>query len=299
MALHAVRVRGPVELLELAALEGEALVMPCGLAGSATIAGERLWSGAEGQVLRDRVQALQGASVRALMSFRVAGPDALLAVAWAASLGLPLVDADAMGRGLPTCPVVITDGRGTTLVLETGDEGVGRFTGACAAEMGGCCAIALCCLPAARIAEATVPGAVSRALALGGALAEASDHDRAAAVARALEGRVLLRGRVVELERRAQHGRATASATVAGAEGDQGRRVRLELQSEYLLALEDGAPLAAVPDLICVLTADTGSPIPTELLRRGARVAVVAAPASRLWRSPASAFGYEIPDART
>jgi DUF917 family protein len=315
MARHAVCTYGAVEVLDPADLDGDGLVMPCGLVGSPTIAGERVWSGAEGGILRDEVERLMGATVHALMSFEVAGANGLLAVAWAARLRLPIVDADGMGRAFPAlqqqammlagvsaCPAVVTDGRGTTIVIETQDDGrLDRLARSCAGELGGCCAVALCCLPSRRVADTAITGSLSRAIGLGRALAAAATDERAEALSDALGGTILVRGVVVELERRSRDGRAEASATVAGTDGDRGRRVRLELQSEYLLALEDGAARAAVPDLICVLATDTGTPIPTELLRLGARVAVVVAPADATWRSPAAqplvgpaAFGYDI-----
>jgi DUF917 family protein len=77
--------------------------------------------------------------------------------------------------------------------------------------------------------------------------------------------------------------------------------VRLELRDEYLLALEDGAVAAAVPDLICVLAAETGEPVAAHALRHGLAVAVVALPAPAVWRSGRGlelvgpgAFGYHV-----
>jgi DUF917 family protein len=114
-----------------------------------------------------------------------------------------------------------------------------------------------------------------------------------AAVAEALGAKVLIEGRVTELERH--------SATIDGTAGDAGRQVRIELQSQFLIALEDGVVAAAVPDLIAVLAADTAKPIASEAMRRGDRVAVLAAPAHDLWRTEQglavagpSAFGYDI-----
>ena len=79
------------------------------------------------------------------------------------------------------------------------------------------------------------------------------------------------------------------------------RRMRLESRGEYLLALEDGAVAAAVPDIISVLSAETGEPIAPEALRHGWEVAVVALPAPDVWRSARglalvgpSAFGYHV-----
>jgi hypothetical protein len=73
------------------------------------------------------------------------------------------------------------------------------------------------------------------------------------------------------------------------------------MQTEFLLALEDGEVRAAVPDVISVLTAGSGEPISIEDLGHGQRVAVVAAPAPAAWRSDRAlalvgpeAFGYDV-----
>jgi len=44
------------------------------------------------------------------------------------------------------------------------------------------------------------------------------------------------------------------------------------------VAWRDGAVVAAVPDLICILHDETGEPISTETLRYGLRVACSASP---------------------
>jgi DUF917 family protein len=88
---------------------------------------------------------------------------------------------------------------------------------------------------------------------------------------------------------------------VAGTGECDGRQLRLELQNEFLLAIEDGVVRAAVPDLISVLALDTADPVSTEQLAYGRRVAVLALPAPEVWRSEAGrsvsgprAFGYDV-----
>ena len=44
--------------------------------------------------------------------------------------------------------------------------------------------------------------------------------------------------------------------------------------------------VTSVPDLICVLDADTGEPVTTESMRYGYRVAVVGLPCHDRWRTP-------------
>src|ERR1700754_4859493 len=156
-ATHAVREHGPVRVVALDALAEDALVLPCGYTGSATVATERIWSGDEGAVLCQRVERIVGAPVAALMPFEIGGANGLLPVIWAARLGLPLVDADGMGRTFPdlhqqamhlagvgAAPVVVTDGRDSTVVVEAlADAVAARLARAVVATMGGVAAVAL------------------------------------------------------------------------------------------------------------------------------------------------------------
>ena len=57
-------------------------------------------------------------------------------------------------------------------------------------------------------------------------------------------------------------------------------------QNENLVAFVDGAVRCLVPDLICVLEADTAEPITTETLRYGQRVTVVGISTPDLMRTP-------------
>jgi DUF917 family protein len=75
--------------------------------------------------------------------------------------------------------------------------------------------------------------------------------------------------------------------------------LEIDFQNEYLIALVDGEVVAVVPDLICLVDADTAEPVTTELVRYGLRVVVIGMPAhERLKTAEAlavigpAAFGY-------
>jgi DUF917 family protein len=301
MALRAVREHGPVALRPVADLDDDELVMPCGVVGSPIVMTERIPSGDEGRTLRDVVEGRRGQPVAGLMPYEIGGVNGLIPTLWAARLGLPLVDADAMGRtfpslgqlavgrgGVPLTPMVLTDGRGNTLVIEAADDPwAERLARDAATSLGGVCAAALACMTGAQARHAAVPGSLSRALACG------AEPDGG--------GFVLLEGRVQEVTRRVVRQHVSGSATVQGTGADRGRLLRVELQSEYLLALEDGELRAAVPDIIAVLAQQSGTPIAAERLRQGQRVRVVALAAPEAWRTAAGlaaagpeAFGFDV-----
>lgn len=300
MALRAVEEHGPVEVIDIDDVGSGELVMPCGGIGAHAVATERIWSGAEGGLLRDLVEELHGRRVGALMCFEIGGANGLLPVTWAARTGLPLVDADAKGRtfaalhrntlglaGIGAGPVVLADGRGNTLVLRpTDDRWAERLGEGVGADLGGLCAGALYCLETAAARQAVIRGSVSRAIALGRARAASGGGSRAGSELRdALAATILVRGKVVDLEHAMASG--AGSATIRGTGSDAGRQFRFEFQSEFLLAVEDGVIRAAVPDIISAFAADSGEPVTTEQLRYGQAVVLLAAPAPPVWLSAA------------
>jgi hypothetical protein len=77
--------------------------------------------------------------------------------------------------------------------------------------------------------------------------------------------------------------------------------MRIDFQSENILAIEDGEPIVTTPDLISLLDAETGHPVTTESLDYGHRLHVLALPAHTRWRTPEGlalagpqAFGYDV-----
>lgn len=307
MALVAVEALGPVAVVALDDLPDDALVVPCGLVGAPQLANERIFSGDEGRALSRAMEDLHDSHVGALMCLETAGPNGLVPVTWAARAGVPLLDADGAGRAFPglqqramhvagvsPSPVVLTDGRDNVLVIHAADDDwAARLARSIAAGLGGVCAAAAYGMSARCARTGVVAGTLSRAVALGHGIDPQNHWIGPAVVAEGLGGRVLIEGRVTDLQRN--------SATVDGTAADAGRQVRIELQSQFLIALEDGAVSAAVPDLIVVLAADTATPIASEALCRGDRVAVLAAPAQDVWRTEQGlavagpeAFGYDI-----
>ncbi|HEX7300815.1 MAG TPA: DUF917 domain-containing protein [Solirubrobacteraceae bacterium] len=315
MALRAVAEYGPVDVVPIEALPDEALVVPCGLIGAPSVASERIWNGDEGRILRNEVERLRGRGVAALMPYEIAGANGILPVTWAARIGLPLLDADGMGRAFPglrqqamhvagidASPLVLTDARGNAVVVYASEVSqVERLARSAAASLGGVAAAALYCMTVRDAGGAVVHGSLSRALALGEAMRAGSAAERVAALCQALGGTVLIEGKVLDVERRIDAGSLKGSATIQSAGHAGLRHLRLELQNEFLIAVEDGVVRAVVPDLICVLASDSGEPIATEWLRYAQRVSVLAAPGPALWRSAGglalagpSAFGYDV-----
>src|SRR6266480_3135823 len=312
-ALQATEDHGPVPLVDLGELPDDSLIMPCGGIGAPTVSMEKIENGNEGERLREELEYLTGRRVAALMASEIGGGNGLLPVAWAAVMGLPVADADGMGRafpevpqvtmqlaGIPPSPAVITDERGNLIVFRTiSGQWMERLERSAADEFGGAASSTEFTMTAGQARGATVRNSVSLAIRIGEVIAQAAGDPVAALIAEIGAFR-LVGGKVSDVERQTRGGWVRGSVVVEGLGTDAGRLIRLELQNENLVALERGQVLASVPDLITVLDAETADAIATERIRYGQRVTVIAFPCDPVWRTEKGiatagprAFGYD------
>jgi DUF917 family protein len=312
-ALQATEDFGPVPLVDLDELPDDALIMPCAGIGATTVILEKFENGDEGVRLLEELQLVTGRRVAALMAIEIGGGNGLLPITWAARIGLPVVDADGIGRafpevpqvtmhlaGIPASPAVMTDERGNLAVFRTiSGQWMERLERAAAVEFGGAASSAEFSLTAAQARAATIRGSVSKAIRIGEAIAGAATSPVAALVAE-IGAFQLVAGKVLDVERHTTRGFVRGSVVIEGLGDDAGRLIRLELQNENLVALERGRVLASVPDLITVLDTETAEAIATEVMRYGQRVTVIAFGCDPVWRTGRGiavagprAFGYD------
>jgi len=308
-AVAALDAHGPVEVVAIEDLADDALLMPVAGWGAPTVGIEKLGSGREGHTLAEAVERRLGVPVAAVMAGEIGGGNGVVPLALAAELGVPLVDADGMGRAFPEgpqvsmhvagrspSPVFLTDEHGNLVTLDPVDGAwYERLARAIAIAFGGTTLGADFVMTAAEARGAVVTGTVSLACRLG----EAIRTGRVEGLVEAAGGFVLFEGTVVDLDRRTTGGFARGTVSVGGTGPDAGTRATVEVQNENLLVERDGRPLAIVPDLIVMVDDATGLAVPTERVRFGQRVRVIGIPCAPIWRTDAGldvagprAFGY-------
>ncbi|MFG1975222.1 DUF917 domain-containing protein [Nonomuraea fuscirosea] len=312
-AVRAIREHGPVPLTRLADLPDDALVVPLSGIGAPTVSHEMIHGEDEPRRIVEEIERIFGRPPSAIMSSEIGGANGVAPVAWAAQLGVPLLDADGMGRafpevqmvsmyvaGLPADLVVMSDVAGNVVTIRPVDGlWSERLARAVCVAAGSHALMADYVLTAGRARGAVIEGTVTRALEIGRATQGAADpldalQDRLGAAR-------LITGKLTDVERRTTGGFVRGTATIEGTGDDRGRRLALELQNENLVATEDGRALAMVPDLITVVDTETAAAVQTEGLRYGQRVTVLAWPCDPLWRTPKgletagpAAFGYDL-----
>ncbi|MEU9125167.1 DUF917 domain-containing protein [Streptomyces sp. NPDC048506] len=310
MLRRVLREHGPVEVVDPAQLPPGSLTVPVGGAGSVTVMHEKPMEGTEFVRAFRAVEGYVGVKAHAVSAVCMAGIMAMFPVVAAAQLGLPLVDADGASRGttklsqttltlagIDLTPAAFADDKGASLLVDgvksADAELIVRLS---IPAMGGWSIQAWRPLSVDEVARGLMVGSYSMALEMG-RLLEAGDREGLAACYGA---RTLFHGKIIEVPRR-HFGQSSAGSVVVEHAEQPDRALRIEMQNEFLVALEDGHVVACVPDLICVLEQETGTCLLAEQVRYGLWVEVLGIPCQRPWRSAAGldllgprAFGYDL-----
>jgi len=259
-----------------------------------------------------------GKRFRAIMSLEIGGGNSIQPMMAAAHLGLPVVDADCMGRaypeaqmtsfavgGLKPWPLTSVDPRGVESIVARVPtwKWMERVSRKICTEYGSIAATCKAPRTGAEVKRWGIPYTTTKAIRIGDAVraARRAHEDPVAALLEAEDGKLLYRGKVVDVERRTTEGFLRGRARFDGSDAWRGAGMEIDFQNEWIVARLDGAPIAMSPDLVCVLDGVSGEAIGTETIRYGQRIVVVALPPPEVFLSPKGlehvgprAFGYDI-----
>ena len=210
-----------------------------------------------------------------------------------------------MGPRLKPCPLTAVDVRGLESIVDTVPswKWAERIVRKICVEYG---STAPTCQPprtGAEVKKWGIHGTTTKAIAIGRAVREAqrTHDDPVAAILSVEPGRLLYKGKIVDVERRATEGFLRGVARLEGMDDWRGSALRINFQNEWIVASRDDGPLAMTPDLICVLDSVSGEAVGTETVRYGQRVTVIALPGPDIFLTPAGlahvgprAFGYDL-----
>ena len=263
-----------------------------------------------------------GVKFRAVMSLEIGGGNGIQPLMAAAHLGLPVVDADLMGRAYPEAqmtsvavgdlrpyPCALYDPRGLESIVTNVPswKWMERVTRKICVEMGSIASTCKAPRTGREIKDWGIHFTVSKAIGIGRRVREAQrrHEDPIAAILDEARGKQLFRGKVVDVARRATEGFLRGRCVIEGLDEHRGARLELAFQNEWVVAWraegEKRNPIAMSPDLICVLDTVSGNAFGTETIRYGMRVTVVALPAPPVFLTPKGlehvgprAFGYDL-----
>jgi len=293
-------------LIDPDVIPDDALATIAGCLGAALVLTEKPPNGEELFWCYDRLRRYMGRPVQAVIPAEAGGVNTPVPMAVAGAVGVPVIDADGMGRAFPElqmtsfythgcqpAPVALADEKGHVTICDSEDGLLTeRIARAAAMAYGGISWIAGYPLTGRQIRETAILRSVTMAWDLGHRIFEARRlHRDPVDEALALTGGTCaFTGKIVDINREfgaeKTKGFSLGEITMEGIDADKGRSARIGFQNEWLTFELDGRILCLPPDLICILDPATGEPIRTDVVKYGYRGSVLLIPAHERMRTP-------------
>ena len=306
------------QLIDPDELDDAANVAVVSMMGAPLVAQERLVDGREMKRAVEALQDFTGRKFDAVMALEIGGGNGMQPIIAAIHLGIPVVDADTMGRAYPEAqmtsfavgdlwpaPLSTVEPRGNEAIVSrvTSWKWMERASRKLCTEFGSLASTCKAPRLGAEVKKWGILRTTTKAIRLGHAVLEAKrrHEDPVAAILESEQGVMLFSGKISEVERRTTEGFLRGRTTIDGLGAFKGDRIDMDFQNEWTVVWRDGQPVFTTPDLICLLDSDSGEAIGTESIRYGQRVTVIALPSPPVFLSPKGlahvgprAFGYDI-----
>lgn len=318
VAMGAIKEHGDVRLISVDEVPDDALIVPIAMMGAPTVLTEKAVGGIEYKKLYEMVSKFYGKEIFALMPIEAGGVNSMLPIAAAARLGLPMVDADGMGRafpelqmvtftigGLRATPMALTDEKGNSVIFDTiTNKWTEELARAVTMSCGGSVSVSLYCMDGASLKKYGIRDIVTRSEKLGEAIRNVKENTAKTPEENFLaasEGYKIFTGKIIDVLRETREGFNFGTVVLDGIGEYKGKQSKVDFQNENLVATVDGKVFATTPDLICLVDSDTFIPVTTDALKYGKRVMVVGLKCFDLWRTQSGLdlvgpkyFGYDL-----
>ena len=210
----------PVPVIQADDVPDDALVCAVGGMGAPTVSNEKLQ---EGQEIKRAIRALEA---------QLGGGNALGPMITALQCGLPVVDGDGMGRAFPEldmdtfmiygaapAPFALADSHGNVVIFERirSAKQAEEFARSLTIEMGGSAGLVMPVMSGAELKATIIRDTLSLAKSLGDAVLDcrARSLEPAETVAARCNGKVIFRGKIVDVERRTVQGFARGKLVIS------------------------------------------------------------------------------------
>ncbi|WHY95414.1 DUF917 domain-containing protein [Peribacillus simplex] len=253
-----------------------------------------------------------GEPIQAVIATELGGNTAW-AMETAASLGVPLIDADPVGRAVPDLahttfnifdvsitPFSLANKYGDTVIVETAvnhdrAEQIARSFATISGNFSGVCDHPI---KGEKLKNSVIPGTLTQAERVGRAMRLANDQGASPvnAVILAGKGKLLTEGIVSDATWADTGGFIEGSIAVQSINNDiEDTSLNIWFRNEYMIAKHGEEIVSVIPELIVILDRKNGVPILNPTCTTGMEVAVVTFPAPKVWESDKglSIFGPE------
>ncbi|GHF13596.1 hypothetical protein GCM10017044_04590 [Kordiimonas sediminis] len=314
---------GMPEVVEPEDVPDDATVFTAAMLGAPTVLIEKAANGEDIDLALKRLSQRTGKTPDYIMPIEIGGLNSMIPILAAARAGLPLINADGMGRAFPEiqmvtfnvygiepCPAAIVDEHLNSAIIEAnGAKQAEDLVRAVAIQMGLSTLVSVYPMTGKDVKAYGVHRTLTLALEIGRAIRTGRESgDPVASLLSYLRTTeyynkcaVLFDGKITDIRRETTRGFAIGHCDVEALDGS-GETMNILFQNEFLIAKKGDKTMTLVPDLICVVDRETAEPITTEGLKYGQRIKVIGVSAAAIMRTPESldvfgpqAFGIDEP----
>lgn len=241
------------------------------------------------------MEKLKGRKIDYIIPFETGGLNSPVIMTLAARMGIPVIDADAVGRaapetqmtsfigyGISLTPMPLVDKMGNTIVVMNSDKStyadeIGRFV---VTKGGGTGANAHYAMSGAQLKQSCIPGAISNSLRVGKNIldARAKGQNPVEVFMKQEKGLKLFEGIVDEVVGEDKGGFYLTNVTMNGLAEFSEKKAKLVIKNEVMAVWVDGKIKSIFPDLACMLYTDNGSGVMSAELKSGMKITLVGLP---------------------
>lgn len=283
----------------------EALATIAGCLGAALVLTEKPPNGQELFWCYEKLFRYLGREVQAVIPPEAGGVNTPVPMAVAGAVGVPVIDADGMGRAFPELqmtsfyihgvspsPTAVADEKGHVTIVDAQDALTAELiVRNVAMAYGGISWIAGYPMTGKQLKQTAILNSVSLAWEIGRRVLEARRKhlDPIEEVLQLSGGYRAFEGKIIDINREfgaeKTKGFSLGRIIMEGLEIFKGHTATIDFQNEWLTLQVNGEIRCMPPDLICILDPATGEPIRTDIVRYGYRGTVVLIPAHSRMRT--------------
>ena len=294
MALQLIENRKTAQVISVEDVPNNALVISVAIMGSNLILKEKIPNGIEALNVLRMLENYFGEKTYAVVPVEGAGVNALTPIVTAMNSGLPVIDADGMGRAFPELqmttfhingvsitPMAMSDEKGNTIFIDSVDNNAGEwFARGITRLMGGYSWIALYAMTGKELKKSAIKNTLTKASIIGEILTDNAENEwKIEEICNLFNGTLLGEGKVINVRRMRLRRFYGGEALVSGE-----NKLKIVFQNEFLLA-ENQEGRFFVPDIITLLDMNTLKPVSTEELRKGLNVYVLGLRSDKKWKT--------------
>ena len=259
------------------------------------------------EVFKEHVSTIAALALQSSLGRKL---DAVLAtelganVAWAmevaASLEIPLIDADPAGRAVPEldhttfnlhgvsiAPFALSNEYGEVIIVKSvaNHDRAEEHARAFAVASGNLAGICDHPIDGEKLKKSVIEGTINASEQMGRALrlANGKGNSPVASMLEVGNGNLLIEGVITSAAWEDKIGFIEGTVDITSFE--QNKTLNLKFRNEFMYAESEGEIISIIPEIITVIDLDTGLPILNPSCKEGMKVAVLTFPAPEIWES--------------